>query len=204
LSVKRTQVLLCLLLLSILSGRAVAQDSAILEFEPKVGAIGARVLIKTSLPEGATVRFGNRPIQVLREARGSSFFVPPGSATSFIEVRRNGRSVAKSAVPFVVSGTSLVSTPKLLGLKEAIDVFGYTEQRPEGGTKPEQTVRQILKLDDEEILTIGQAAPSRLGPSVDMGDASSSATRGMGAPGFLITARPAKKKVVLPTPTPSD
>jgi hypothetical protein len=169
-----------------------------------VGAIGARVLIKTSLPEGATVRFGNRPIQVLREARGWSFFIPPGSTTSFIEVRRDGRSVAKSAVPFVVSGTSLVSTPKLLGLKAAIDVFGYTEPRPEGGEKPEYKVRALLKLDDEEILTIGQSAPSRLGPTVDMWDASSASTRGMGGVGFLITARPAKKKVVLPTPTPSE
>ena len=187
-----------------LPGRAVAQDSAILEFEPKVGAIGSRVLIKTPLPEGAVVRFGNRAVQVLREARGSSFVIPPGSTSSFIVLRRNDRSVAKSAVPFVVSGTSLVSTPKLVGLKAAIDVFGYTEPRPEGGEKPEYRARAILKLDDEEILTIGQNAPSRLGPAVDMWDASSAATRGMGTSGFLITARPPKKKVVPPTPVPSE
>ncbi|MEO6323585.1 MAG: hypothetical protein ABIT01_08545 [Thermoanaerobaculia bacterium] len=201
---KRTQALSCLLFVSLFSRGAIAQDSAVLEFEPKVGAIGSRVLIKSSLAEGAVVQFGPRTVPVRRESRGASFVIPPGSATSFIEVKKNNRSVAKSAVPFVVSGTSLVATPKLIGLKEAIDVFGYNEGRPEGGEKPENRTRSILKLDDQEILTIGQSAPTSMGPSVDMQDAGSAATRSMGAPGFIITAKPPKKKLPAPTPSPSE
>ena len=44
-------------------------------------------------------------------------------------------------------------------IKEAIDVFGYSDPRPTGGEKPEPRARQILKLDEEEILTIGEPAP---------------------------------------------
>lgn len=202
LNVKASKFLLTALLT--IGPAALAQDSSVLEFEPRVGAIGSRVLIKTQLSPGAVVRLGSRTVPILREARGASFMVPAGAATSFIEVVRDHRTVSKSAVPFVVSGTSLVATPKLVGLKEAIDVFGYTEPKPEGGQKPETNVRPILKFDDDEVLTIGQSAPARLGPAVELGDASSMAGRSMGPAGFLITARPPRKKAPVPTPAPSE
>jgi hypothetical protein len=179
-----------------------AQDR--LEFEPKVGATGTRVTVRTTLPEGAQILFGGRPMGAVEEAKGIySFLVPVGaSGTAFVEIVRNGKPVAKSAVPFVVSGPSVVSVPRLVGLKEAIDVFGYADPRPEGGGKPEPRARPILKFDEDEVLTVGEPAPFRLGPAVEMGDLSSAGKTGMAGTGLLITARPPKKKTPVPLPPP--
>jgi len=179
-----------------------------LEFEPKVGAVGGRVVVKTGVPAGAQLLFGGRPVGVIKEADGvSAFVVPPGiSGSAFLEVVSGGKTVAKSAVPFIVSGSSLATPPKLIGLKEAIDVFGYADPRPTGGEKPEPRARPVLKLDEDEILTIGEPAPPRLGPAVESGDLASAGKTGMSGTGLLITARPPKKKtpVPLPPPPPQD
>lgn len=172
-----------------------------LAFQPKVGAIGARVHVPMALAPGSEVRFGSRSVPVLRESDGFSFLVPAGATSSFIEVLAGKRLVARSAVPFVVTGTSLVTAPRLIGLKEAIDVFGYAEPMPEG-RKPETTARPVLKLDDEEVLTIGEAPPQMLGPAVTLSDTATAGRMGMGPPGFVITARPPRKKYTVPTPTP--
>jgi hypothetical protein len=179
-----------------------------LEFEPKVGAVGGRVVVKTGVPAGAQLLFGGRPVGVIKEADGvSAFVVPPGiSGGAFLEVVSGGKTVAKSAVPFIVSGASLATPPKLIGLKEAIDVFGYSDPRPIGGEKPEPRARPVLKLDEDEILTIGEPAPFRLGPAVESGDLATAGKTGMAGTGLLITARPPKKKtpVPLPPPPPQD
>ncbi len=199
---KGHRVLLAALLLTVLP--LVGQEGRI-EFEPKVGVIGAKVIVRGSPPPGAQLRFAGRPVSPFREGPGLwSFAVPPGAASGFIEWVKGGKVVAKSAVPFVVAGTSLIQQPKLIGLKEAIDVFAYSETRPEGGGKPEPPVRPILKFDENEILTIGEPpAEQPLGPAVELGDAASAGRQPMGQPGFLLTARPPKKKLVLaPVPTP--
>ena len=187
-------------LLAGIPGRAQAP----LEFEPKVGAVGVRITLHTSVPPGGQVLFGGRPVSVVEEAKGIySFLVPPSdSGTAFIEVARGGKPLAKSAVPFVVSGPSVVTVPKLVGLKEAIDVFGYADTRPEGGGKPEPKARPILKFDEDEVLTIGEPAPFRLGPAVELGDLQSAGKTGMAGTGLLITARPPKKKTPVPLPPP--
>jgi hypothetical protein len=179
-----------------------------LEFEPKVGAVGGRVLVKTGIPAGAQLLLGGRPVGVVKVAEGmSAFIVPPGiSGSAFLEIVSGGKSVSKSAVPFIVSGASLATPPKLIGLKEAIDVFGYSDPRPIGGEKPEPRARPVLKLDEDEILTIGEPAPFHLGPAVESGDLASAGKTGMSGTGLLITARPPKKKtpVPLPPPPPQD
>jgi hypothetical protein len=179
-----------------------------LEFEPKVGAVGGRVVVKTGVPAGAQLLFGGRPVGVIKEADGvSAFVVPPGiSGGAFLEIVSGGKRIAKSAVPFIVSGVSLATPPKLIGLKEAIDVFGYSDPRPTGGEKPEPRARPVLKLDEDEILTIGEPAPFHLGPAVESGDLASAGKTGMAGTGLLITARPPKKKtpVPLPPPPPQD
>ena len=178
-----------------------------LEFEPKVGAVGGRVIVKAGVPAGAQLLFGGKPVGVIKEAQGVSFIVPPGiSSSAFLEVVSGGKTVAKSAVPFIVSGSSLATPPKLIGLKEAIDVFGYADPRPTGGEKPEPRARPVLKLDEDAILTVGEPAPPRLGPAVESGDLASAGRTGMSGTGLLITARPPKKKtpVPLPPPPPED
>ena len=179
-----------------------------LEFEPKVGAVGGRVVVKTGVPAGAQLLFGGRPVGVIKEADGvSAFVVPPGiSGGAFLEVVSGGKTVAKSAVPFIVSGASLAAPPKLIGLKEAIDVFGYSDPRPIGGEKPEPRARPVLKLDEDEILTIGEPAPFHLGPAVESGDLATAGKTAMSGTGLLITARAPKKKtpVPLPPPPPQD
>ena len=186
----------------------VARAEERLEFEPKVGAVGGRVVVKTGVPAGTQLLFGGKPVGVVKEAGGvSSFVVPPGFAGSaFLEVVSSGKTIAKSAVPFIVSGASLATPAKLIGLKEAIDVFGYSDPRPSGGEKPEPKARPVLKLDEDEILTIGEPAPYKLGPAVESGDLASAGRTGMTGTGFLITARPPKKKtpVPLPPPPPQD
>ncbi len=174
------------------------------DFDPKVGATGTRITFKTALPEGAQVHFGGKAVPVIEEAKGIySLQVPPGAPnTAFLEVVKGGKVVAKSAVPFVVSGPSVVSVPKLVGLKEAIDVFGYADPRPDGAVKPEPKARPILKFDEDEVLTIGEPAPFRLGPAVETGDLSSAGKTGMAGTGLLITARPPKKKTPVPLPPP--
>jgi hypothetical protein len=179
-----------------------------LEFEPKVGSVGSRVVVKPGVPSGAQLLLGGKPVGVVREADGvSSFIVPPGLPNSaFLELVSGGKPVAKSAVPFIVSGAAIAAPAKLIGLKEAIDVFGYSDPRPVGGEKPEPKARPVLKLDDDEILTIGEPSPARLGPAVESGDLASAGRAGMYGTGLLITARPPKKKtpVPLPPPPPQD
>ena len=194
-------LLLAVLVLAAGDQRSDAQNPpASVEFEPRVGAIGSRVLVITPLPPGTKLRFGTRLVPVLVEGAGRvSFLVPEGSSAAFVSVVKDGREVGKSAVPFVVSGTS-VATPRLIGLKEAIDVFGYSDPRPEGGEKPEPAAKPVLKFGDDDILTLGEAPPQRFGPAVQLGDTASMATQGMGPAGLLFTARPPKKKT--PTPTP--
>lgn len=191
------------LLAALLAGSgALAQER--LEFEPKVGATGTRITVRTMLPAGAQILFAGRPVGAVEEARGIySFLVPAGaSGTAFVEVVKGGKAVAKTAVPFVVSGPSVVAVPRLVGLKEAIDVFGYADPRPEGGEKPEPRSRPILKFDEDEVLTIGEPAPFFLGPAVELGDLASAGKTGMAGTGLLITARPPKKKTPVPLPPP--
>lgn len=182
-----------------------SQGVATLEFEPRVGAIGSRVTVRYPAPPGATLRFGDRPVAFVREDAGHLvFLVPANVSSSFLELRSGDKLLARSAVPFVVSGTSIVP-PRLIGLKEAIDVFAFQDDpMPEGGRKPETPVRPILRLGDSDILTIGESAPQRMPPpAVSLGDSSSAATQSMGPAAFLITARPPVKRVAIPTPTPT-
>ena len=191
---------------------AVGQEAG-LEFEPRVGTTGTRVTITSPLPKGAVVRFGSRVVPLLVEpGRSPSFIIPEGAASSFVEATHGGKAFGRSSVPFVVAGSSLINTPKLIGLKEAIDVFGYSEPIPEGGEKPESKVKRVLSFGDGDVLTIGESsAPGPL-PVAIGNDASSAATRGMGASGFLFTARaPARRAIIVPplpplppapTPTP--
>jgi len=191
------------LVLTVGAARGYAQERPI-EFEPKVGAVGAQIRLRTPPPAGTEIRFGGRVLTPAHDARGEAVLVvPPGVSTSFIEYVRGGRVVGKSAVPFVVSGTSLVGGPKLIGLKEAIDVFGYSEPIPLGGGKPETPSRTVLSFGQEDVLTLGEPPPPRLLPALDLGDAASAATRGMGPAGLLFTARPPKKKIPTPVPTPA-
>jgi hypothetical protein len=195
-------------LVAVLFAAGVASAEGRLEFEPKVGAVGGRVIVKTGVPTGAQLLFGGKPVGVIREAEGVSvFIVPPGfSGSAFLEIVSGGKTISKSAVPFIVSGASLATPPKLIGLKEAIDVFGYSDPRPTGGEKPEPRARPVLKLDEDEILTIGEPTPFHLGPAVESGDLASAGKSGMSGTGLLITARPPKKKtpVPLPPPPPED
>jgi hypothetical protein len=181
---------------------AMAQDVSTLEFEPKVGVTGTRIVVRGSLPKGAQIKFGSRVVPALVEANGkTSFLVPDAGVSSFIDVVAGGKTVSRSAVPFVVAGSSLVNAPKLIGLREAIDVFGYSEAIPTGGGKPEASVRPILKLDDQAILTIGEPPTQRLAPAVEIGDLSSAGKGPLCCTGFLITARPPVKK---PKPAPAE
>ena len=182
-----------------------SQGVATLDFEPRIGATNARVVVKYPAPPGSILRFGDRAVAYVREDAGHLvFLVPPGASSSFIEIRLKDKVIARSVVPFVVSGASVV-TPKLIGLKEAIDVFAYQDDpTPEGGRKPETPVKPILRFGDSDILTIGEPSPQELPlPAVSLGDAASAGSRSMGPAAFLITARPPVKRVVLPTPTPT-
>lgn len=188
-----------------------AGQEARLEFEPQVGTSGTRVTITSPLPKGAVVRFGSRVVPLLVEpGRRPSFIVPAGVSSSFVEASQGTKVVARSSVPFVVAGASLVNAPKLIGLKEAIDVFGYSDAIPEGGEKPETAAKKILSLGGSDFLTIGEAAAQAPLPIAIGNDAASAATRGMGSPGFLLTARPPNRQILLitttppvPTPTPT-
>jgi hypothetical protein len=184
-----------------------------MEFEPQVGTTGTRVTITSPLPKGAVVRFSGRVVPLLVEpGRRPSFIVPEGSTSAFVEATEGGKVISRSSVPFVVAGASLINTPRLIGLKEAIDVFGYAEPMPEGGEKPETKAKRILSLGDGEVLTIGEPPPP-VPPGISVGnDAASAATRGMGSSGFLLTARaPVARPIVVPplplfpapTPTPT-
>ena len=179
------------------------QNPGVLEFEPKVGVTGTRVTLTSPIPAGAVVRFGSRAVTLLEiPGHHPSFVVPEGSDSSFVEVSSRGKVVLRSAVPFVVAGSSIIQTPKLMGLKEAIDVFGYSEPVPEGGGKPEPKVKPVLSLGDDDVLTIGEPPPQRMLPAVQLGDVASAATQGMGPPAFVFTARTPKKKLVTNTPEP--
>jgi hypothetical protein len=205
------RVLACALALAFVFPAA-AQEQR-LEFEPRVGTMGTRVTITSPMPGGAVVRFGTRVVPLLVEpGRRPSFIVPDGAPSAFVEASQGGKVFARSSVPFVVAGSSIVNTPKLIGLKEAIDVFGYAEPIPEGGEKPDAKAKRILSFGDGDVLTIGEAPAPGPSPIVVGNDASSAAMRGMGAPGFLLTARPPPRRFIVvpplpalpvPTPTPS-
>ena len=195
-----------LLLPALLAALPLAADVIRIEFEPKVGVIGAKVMVKTPPPEGVQFRYGKRIVPFFKEAPGLwSFLVPPSSTTAFLEYVKEDRTVGKSAVPFVVSGTSLVQTPRLIGLKEAIDVFGYSDPRPAGGEMPELRARPILKLDEQEILTIGEPSPQFMSPAVELHDLNSASRAPLAGTGLLFTARPPKKRpqLALPPPVPT-
>jgi hypothetical protein len=200
-------VLVSAFVAALLAGFSARADEP-LAFEPRVGASNTRITIRTTVPEGAQVLIGGKPVSLVQEARGIYSFLVPISVTgaAFVEITKGGKSIARSVVPFVVSGPSVATVPRLIGLKEAIDVFGYADTRPEGGGKPEPKARPILKFDEDEVLTIGEPSPYRLGPAVDLGDLSSAGKSAMSGTGLLITARPPKKKtpVPLPPPPPED
>ncbi len=195
-----------LFLAALLPAFRAAGDTVRIEFEPKVGVIGGKVTVKSPPPEGAQLRFGKRIVPLFKDAPGVwSFLVPPSAATAFLEYVKEDRTIGKSAVPFVVSGTSLVQMPKLIGLKEAIDVFGYSDPRPEGGEKPEARARPVLKLDESEILTIGEPSPQFMSPAVELHDLNSASRAPLSGTGLLFTARPPKKRpqLTLPPPVPT-
>ncbi|MBI5444821.1 MAG: hypothetical protein HY900_26860 [Deltaproteobacteria bacterium] len=181
-----------------------ASQEARLEFEPRVGTTGTRVTITSPIPRGAVVRFGTRVVPLLVEpGRSPSFIVPEGVSSSFVEATAGGKVHGRSTVPFVVAGSSLINTPRLIGLKEAIDVFGYSEPIPEGGGKPEAKARRVLSFGDGDVLTIGESSALAPVPAVIGNDAASAATRGMGSAGFLFTARaPTRRTIIVPPPPP--
>jgi hypothetical protein len=179
-----------------------AQPNAI-EFDPKVGVIGARVIVKTPPPAGAELRFGKKVLPIIEEGPGIwSFIVTADSRTAFLEYAKGGRVVGRSAVPFVVVDASLVEMPRLIGLKEAIGVFGYAEPIPGSGEKPKPRRRALLIFDDQELLTIGENPPEFLTPAVELGDAASFATRPMSGTLFLFTVRLPQKRLRLKIPPP--
>lgn len=187
-----------------------AQPIAI-DFEPKVGVAGARVVVKTPPPAGAELRFGKMVLPIIEDGPGiRSFVVPIGSRTSFLEFVKEGRVVGRSAVPFVVTDASLVEMPRLIGLKEAVAIFGLAEPIPESGEKPKPRARALLRYEGEDILTIGENPPEFLTPAVELGDAASLARAPMSGTLFLFTIRLPQKKLKLsvpppvPTPLPKD
>ena len=183
---------------------ALPADPGPLEFEPKVGNSGSRVTVK-DVPKGAVVRFGDRQLSLLPEKDGrATFLVPEGGRSSFIEIVFQGKVIAKSSVPFVVAGPALSGVPKLIGLKEAIDVFAYSDPTPEGGELLPDKNRPIMKLDENSILTLNEYPVNILTPPVVLGDAASAAMTGMGASAFTITARPPKKKIPNPPPPTNE
>jgi len=190
--------------LLLVPGGSPAHAQERLEFDPKVGAVGGRVVIKAGVPAGAQLLIGGKPVGVIKEADGvSAFVVPPGlSSSAYLEIVSGGKTISKSAVPFIVTGASLAPPTKLIGLREAIDVFGYSDPRPSGGEKPEPKARPILKLDDDEILTVGEPSPQRLTPAVEFGDLATAGHTGMSGTALLIMARPPKKKTPVPLPPP--
>lgn len=199
------KVLSCGFVLALAIGFALpaAGQEARLEFEPQVGTSGTRVTITSPLPKGTVVRFGSRVVPLLVEpGRRPSFIVPAGVSSSFVEASQGTKVIARSSVPFVVAGASLVNVPKLIGLREAIDVFGYSEAIPEGGEKPETAAKKILSLGGSDFLTIGETAAQAPMPIAIGNDAASAATRGMGSAGFLLTARPPNREIFLITTTP--
>jgi hypothetical protein len=187
------------------AGTLLSQTDGKIDFSPRVGMTGTRVSIKSPIPPGAAVHFGGRSVPLARETNGTNVFVvPPGASTSFLEVVLDGKVVAKSSVPFVVSGASIVQ-PKLIGLKEAIDVFAFQDDpTPEGGSRPETPVKPILKIGGSDILTLGESPPGPgVQPAVTTGDLNSASTRGMGPSAFILTARAPIRKIEIPTPTPT-
>ena len=183
---------------------ALPADPGPLEFEPKVGNSGTRVVLK-DIPKGSVVRFGDRQMTLLPEKAGrASFLVPEDVRSSFIEVVFQGKVLARSSVPFVVAGPALSGAPKLIGLKEAIDVFAYSDPTPEGGELIQDKSRPILKLDQNSILTLNESPVNVLSPPIVLGDAASAAMTGMGASAFTITARPPRKKIPNPPPPTTE
>ena len=186
-----------------LAGTLLSQADSKLNFDPRVGMSGTRVSIQSPVPPGATLRFGNKTLPTVKDTNGATVFVvPPGVASSFLEIVLDGKVIARSSVPFVVSGAS-VAQPKLIGLKEAIDVFAFQDDpTPEGGSRPETPVKPILKIGGSDILTLGESAPGPgVPPAVSSGDLNSASTRSMGPSAFILTARAPVRRIELPTPT---
>jgi hypothetical protein len=183
---------------------APADEPARLEFEPRVGATGTRVVLSGPYTKGAEVRYAGKPVAVLEEpGKHPSILIPVGAGSAFLEVVSRGKVLARSSVPFIVSGPSIVTPQKLLGLKEAIDVFGYSEPIPEGGQKPPTNVKPLLMIDDSEVLTIGdRGPPPPFQPAVELGDLASAFTRSMGTPLIQLTGRMPRRRLVIPYPTP--
>jgi hypothetical protein len=180
-----------------------AAETGPVEFEPKVGNTGVKVTLKSPVAKDAVIRFGTSSVMVFRDETGTWFIVPPGAPSSFIQIEEKGKSARRSAVPFVVAGPSMAPPPKLIGLKEAIDVFGYSDPVPEGGVTPEKTVRPIWTIGEDEILTMGEPPLQRMGPAVEPVDLNA-LSRGPLGQGFMITARPPKPKKPTPTPVPAN
>jgi hypothetical protein len=108
--VRRFLVCAAAVLVLVLSGIPARAEER-LEFEPKVGAVGGRVVVKAGVPAGAQLLIGGKPVGVVKEADGvSAFIVPPGlSSSAFLEIVSGGRTISKSAVPFIISGASLAA-----------------------------------------------------------------------------------------------
>lgn len=191
------------LLLPLLAASPPPAPPVVIEFDPKVGVAGARVIVKIPPPAGAELRFGKTTLPITEEGEGIlSFVVPTGSRTSLLEYVKEGRIVGRSAVPFVVTNASLMEMPRLIGLKEAIGVFGLAEPIPESGEIPKPRRRALLTYDDEDLLTIGENPPEFLAPAVELGDTASLATRPMSGTLFLFTVRLPQKKLRLKIPPP--
>jgi hypothetical protein len=72
---------------------------------------------------------------------------------------------------------------------------------PDGARKPVAAAKPVLKLDDEDVLTIGETAPGRLAPAVSLGDVASMANQPMCCVGLTLTARAPKKRYQIPPPS---
>jgi hypothetical protein len=195
-------------LLVILTGvPPLAAEQVPIEFEPKIGVIGTKVIVKTRPPAGARARLGDKAVTISEESPGVfSFVVPVDATTSFLEYVHEDRTAGRSAVPLIVTGRSLV-LPRLAGLRESIDVFAYSDPKPSGGERPEPKARPFLSLDDQEIFTLGESAPELLIPAVEVHDAASAATRSMTGTFLILTVRLPGKRLRLrippPVPTPA-
>src|SRR5258706_6989636 len=93
-----------LLVAAFLLSRSIAADEIVqVEFEPRVGAMGARVVLKTPVPANSVVRFGNRTIPLVPEAGGpASFIVPVGATADFLDVKHVGGPISDNGVRLVV------------------------------------------------------------------------------------------------------
>ncbi|MEO6326123.1 MAG: hypothetical protein ABIT01_09025 [Thermoanaerobaculia bacterium] len=175
-----------------------------IDFEPKVGVTGARVTVALRRPAGARVFLGEKAVAIVDERLdGLTFLVPERATTSFLTFGREDRVIARSSVPLIVTGRTLV-LPKLANLRDRIDVLAYSDETPRGGERPEPGPHPFLSLDDQGIFTIGERSPEFFAPAVELSDAASAATRPMTGTFLILTARlPGKRlRLRLPPPVP--